>query len=148
MNKGRGKTKAFTLVEVLLAVSLIIAIGGISISVNQNLNLKNDLEIATISTAQTVRKAQMLSREGYRDSRWGVKIQTGELTLYKGESYELRDANFDEKIVIPSGIEISGANDFNFSKLDGAPQQSGNLNLKIKPYENNISVNEKGTVSY
>jgi len=126
----------------------MLAIGAVSISVSQDLYLKNDLEIATISLSQTVREAQMMAKEGYRDSRWGVKVQQEELTLYKGTSYDSRDTIFDEKITIPKGVEITGVDDFNFSKLEGEPQTSGNISLKISSYENNISVNEKGILSY
>lgn len=131
-----------------MAIGLMLAIGAVSISVSQDLYLKNDLEIATISLSQTVREAQMMAKEGYRDSRWGVKVQQEELTLYKGTSYDSRDTTFDEKITIPKGVEITGVDDFNFSKLEGEPQTSGNINLKISSYENNISVNEKGILSY
>ena len=131
-----------------MAIGLMLAIGAVSISVSQDLYLKNDLEIATISLSQTIREAQMMAKEGYRDSRWGVKVQQEELTLYKGTSYDSRDTTFDEKITIPKGVEITGVDDFNFSKLEGEPQTSGNISLKISSYENNISVNEKGILSY
>jgi len=140
--------RAFTLLELLLSMSIIVVIAGITIPVNQLLHVKNDLDMATLSVSQVIRKAQMLSRDGAGDSAWGMKLQPGSATLYKGASYDTRDASFDENTIFPPTIAVSGFDNVNFSKLKGTPQAAGAIKLEIKPYEKNITINEKGTVSY
>ena len=148
----RGKftspRRAFTLIELMLSISIIVVIAGVTIPVNQLLHVKNDLEMATISVSQVIRRAQMLARDGAGDSPWGIKLQSGSATLYKGASYDTRDASFDENTTFPSTIPTSGLDNVNFSKIYGTPQTGGAIKLEIKPYEKNITINEKGTVSY
>ena len=139
---------AFTLIELLLSIAIIVTLAGFTIPINQLLNVKNDLDMATLSVSQSIRRAQMLSREGAGDSAWGVKLDSGGAILYKGTSYETRDASFDENTPYSSAIVASGLDDISFSKLDGAPQDTGSIRLEVKPYEKNITINEKGTVSY
>ncbi len=85
---------------------------------------------------------------GIEDSSWGVKVATGQITLYKGTNFESRSQAKDENTVIPDTIEIAGLNDVVFTRLEGTVVNPGTINLKIKNFEKNISINEQGTVSY
>jgi prepilin-type N-terminal cleavage/methylation domain-containing protein len=153
MNKHRfqknQRNRGFTLFEILLVVALISITAGISIPVYQSFQTRNDLEISGITIAQTLRRAQILSQAVDGDTSWGVNVAVGNITLFKGESFSLRDAGFDEVFSMPTSISVSGLEEIVFEKFTGEPQNTGTTTLtSINNETRSININSKGTVSY
>ncbi|MCX6714011.1 MAG: hypothetical protein NTV48_02810, partial [Candidatus Vogelbacteria bacterium] len=86
----------FSLIEVLLVVSSIAILAGISIPIYQSFQTRNDLDIAVTTIAQSMRRAQVLAQASAGDISYGVRVQTGSITIFKGINYSGRDINFDE----------------------------------------------------
>lgn len=141
--------KGFTLIEIMLVIALMVVIGGISAPVYQSFQVKNNLDVASYTVAQTLRRAQVLSQVGASDSPWGVHIESGSATLFKGASYTSRDTLLDEVSEISTNIIPSGISDIIFSKLLGEPQVTGNIILTTSNDDTKtITINAKGTVEY
>ena len=141
--------KGFTLLEVLLSVATISVIAGIGIPIYQSLQVRNDLDIAAITIAQNFRRAQTLSQAMDGDTTWGVRMQSGNITLFQGASYAGRNVNFDEVFDVPISIAPSGVQEVVFTKFSGEPQITGTVTLTTNTNETrNITINEKGMVSY
>jgi prepilin-type N-terminal cleavage/methylation domain-containing protein len=102
------KTKGFTLIEMMLSVALLGILGGVSVPLYQSFQNQNQLSIATNTTAQTIRRAQILSRANDGDAQWGVYIQMGSVTLFQGDDFDDRDPAFDERTDIATTLSISG----------------------------------------
>jgi prepilin-type N-terminal cleavage/methylation domain-containing protein len=140
---------SFTLLEVLLSVAIVGVLTAISIPVSRNLLIKNDVDVAAVNVVQTLRRAQILSQASDGDTTWGVRIQVGSITLFKGESYAVRDADFDEIFDLPNSITPSGLPEIVFAKLTGYPQITGTLTLTTSIGDvRSISINAKGTIEY
>lgn len=143
--------KGFTLLEVLLSIAIISGMAAFSIPVYQSFQVKNDLDLAASKIIQTLIRAQMLSQGVDGDATWGVKIQTGSITIFKGTSFNTRDANFDEVSTISQSIILSPIilNEIIFNKFSGEPQTQGTINLTSTNNEvKTITINSKGFVSY
>ena len=141
--------KGFTLIEVLLSLALMALLAVMSVPVYQSFQVRNDLDIAAVTLAQTLRRAELLSQAVDGDSTWGVRIESGLITLFKGASYGARDFNFDETFIVPTSITPSGAQEFVFAKLSGAPQSTGTVTFTSSINETRtITVNARGTVGY
>ncbi len=139
----------FTLIEVLLSIALIALITGIGIPVYQTFQVRNDLDIATVSVAQSLRRAQTLAGAVDGDMSWGVQIQSGSMTLFKGASYGARDTTYDEAFQVPTSITPSGVQEIVFTKFTGIPQATGTIILTSSTNETRaITINTKGMVSY
>lgn len=138
----------FTLLEILLAVSILVVITGISIPVFRSLQIRNDTEIAVNTIVQSLRRAQTLSQAVDGDSQWGVKVQPGSIVLFKGSTYAGRVVSFDETFDLPGTIAPSGVTEIIFSKLTGFSQNTGNLVLTAVNSNKTIAINEKGTLEY
>lgn len=135
--------------EVLLSVALIALIAGLSIPVYQTLQVRNDLDVAATTATETLRRAQVLSQAVDGDARWGVHMQSGSITLFQGASYASRNEEFDEVFAVPTVITPSGTKEFVYAKFSGLPQTTGTLTLTSDNDETrNITVNEKGTITY
>lgn len=148
MLKKLNNKKGFTLLELLLSVAIISLLAGLSLPVYRTLMQKNDLDIATTTTALSLRRAQVLSQAVDGDTTWGVKTQTGSIVIFKGTSYATRDSTFDETFDVPTSISISGTTEYVFSKLTGLPQATGTVNLSTESDARTVTMNTKGMVNY
>src|SRR3990167_8395347 len=110
------KNAGFTMIELLLSISIIAIIAGMSAPIYQAFQVRNDLDIATVSIVQSLRRAQILSEAVDGDSSWGVKVQSGSIILFKGVNYATRDINFDEKFDVSASITPSGVSEVAFTK--------------------------------
>lgn len=141
--------KGFTLIELLLSISVVMVLAAIAIPVYSLLQVKNDLDVATNTTLQTLRRAQVLSQAVDGDSSWGVKLQLSDITLFKGASYALRDTTFDEVYTLSGNVTPSGISEVVFSKLLGVPNTTGTLTLTSSNNNvQNITLNSKGFLDY
>ena len=145
----RAKRDGFTLLEVLLSVTLIGVLGAVGAPLYLRLQVKNDLDLAAVSVAQSWRRAQLLSQGVEGDSNWGVKVQTESITLFKGTSYAARDSSFDEVFDVPSVISPTGLTETTFSKVFGRAQTTGTLTLTSLNGESDaLTLNVYGMVEY
>ncbi|KKU82419.1 MAG: Type 4 fimbrial pilin-like protein signal peptide protein [Parcubacteria group bacterium GW2011_GWA2_47_8] len=144
----RGQ-QGFTLLEMLLAVAAIAVIAGIGIPIYQSLQVRNDIDIAATTIAQGARRAQLLSQASQIDSIWGIRVQSGSITLFRGATYATRDATFDELSSLPGTITPSGVQEIVFAKFSGDPQATGAMTLTSNSNEiRTITLNKKGMVNY
>lgn len=140
--------QGFTLIEILLSISLIAALAGVSTPIYRLLQVRNDLDITINSLAQTLRRAQILSSAVDGDTTWGVNIQNGSLTLFKGSSFTSRDSTYDETFNISSSISVSGLQEVVYAKFAGLPQSIGTTTLTTSSDSRSITINTKGTLSF
>lgn len=141
----------FSLIEVLLSVALIALLSGLAAPVFLRLQTKNDLDLAVVNLTQSLRRAQVQSQAVDGDISWGVKIQTGNLTLFKGASFAdppYRDTTYDETSDLNPNITLSGPTEIVFAKFTGLPQTIGTITFSINSDSVTLNVNEKGMVNY
>ncbi|OGC38607.1 hypothetical protein A2V54_02000 [candidate division WWE3 bacterium RBG_19FT_COMBO_53_11] len=146
--KNKVTRGGFTILEILLSIAVIGILSGILIPVSRSFQLINDLDVAANTTVQTLRRAQLLSQAMDGDTSWGVRVQSGNITLFKGASYASRDPAFDETFSSPS-VTVSGLQEVVFSKFLGTPQTTGTLVLTSANNEvREIVINGKGRIDY
>lgn len=139
----------FTLVEVLLSVSIIGLLVGMSLPVYASFQNRNDLDITTQSVADALRRAQIYSRGVSGDSEWGVEIQSNAVTLFKGATFASRDTTYDEVTTIPGSIAVAGLSEVMFTKLSAVPSTTGNITLTASTNDiRTVTINAKGMVYY
>lgn len=141
--------QGFTLMEVLLSIATVAIIAGISVPVYQSFQTRNDLDIATVSVAQTLRRAQLFSQAVAGDASWGVYVTSGSATLFKGDSFAARDNSYDEIFEAPTSLTPSGTPEIVFAKFTGLPQTTGAIIFTSNANETRTTtINAKGMVSY
>jgi prepilin-type N-terminal cleavage/methylation domain-containing protein len=141
--------RGFTLIEMLLSVGIIALLAGLTTPVYQSFNNRNELDITAQSLASALRRAQVYARSVHGDSQWGVEIQSGAITLFKGSVFASRDTTYDEVSVISSSTAVTGTSEILFAKLSGAPASTGSVTLTdINNEVRTVTINAKGMVSY
>ena len=141
--------RGFSLIELLLSVSIIGLLAGMTWPVYQSFQKRNDLDATTQSITDALRRAASYARSGNGDSAWSVRIQSDSAILYRGATYASRNTAFDEPTSISSAFTVAGMTDISFAKLTALPSATGSVILTAD--SNNIrtiAINEKGMVSY
>jgi len=141
--------RGFTLLEVLLSVTIIAMVAGLSLPFYLSFQTRNELDISTTTVVDMLRRAQNYSRNGNGDSQWGVALQSGNATLFKGSSYSARDTSYDETWSM-GAVTNAGMSEVTYSKVAAAPNTSGTITLTSTPTNETrtITLNAKGMVNY
>ncbi len=137
MNKN-----GFTLVELLVVVSIFLILIATAVPVYGNLQVRTQLNESVSQAIQAIRIAREQSRAGYNDSQHGVYFEMNvaskdRFILYQGESYATRNSDYDIITELDSSISIvnssflltSGDIDINFSKNLALPNNTGSMAL-------------------
>lgn len=139
----------FTLVEAIIALAVIGLLGGLAIPVFSSLQVGNDLDIASTAVAQSLRRAQVLAQGVDGDRRWGVRVEAGQVVLFRGPSFAARDAGFDERFELAANLTVSGLQEVAFTRVTGLPLASGATTVTSSTGEfRTITINGKGMVAY
>lgn len=139
----------FTLPEVVLSISVIAILAGITVPIFQQSQVRNDLEISATTVSQSLRRAQSLAQAVDGDTSWGVKVMDGTITLFKGVSFATRDASRDEIFNLANSISVTGSPEVIFSKLTGLANAVATITINSNIGETRtVTINEKGMVSY
>lgn len=143
------KTSGFSVPEMMLTVSAIAIIAAIGIPVYERLNVRNELEIAKISLAQSYRRAIVLAQAQVGDMAHGVYVATGTITVFRGNSYATRDPSYDETFTFPDNITHSGLLEMVFAKFTGRATTTGTTTLtSLEGWTRSISVSSESVVSF
>jgi len=137
----------FTLLEVLLSITLVSALLIVSTMVYYPLMLRNELTVAVNQTTEALARAFFLSAGAQSDSEWGVHLETGSATVFKGASYSSSDL-YNEVYSIAQSVSFSNLTDIVFLKMTGLPQSTGTITLTSSIGSKNVTINSKGTISY
>lgn len=140
-----SKTGAFTLVEMLLSIGLILALAGVSIPLYANYQNQHEVNSTALLVKRTLRSAQLNATSSKNDSSWGVKLQVGQLYLFEGSDFSSRNTEEDIKFEYPENITITATTDeIIFSKVYGELLNPVTINMSTDNISRSIQINEKG----
>ncbi len=140
--------RGVTLIEVLLTVALLSILAGLSLPATTTLLSLRNLDSATATLVQTLRRAALLSQSGAADSQWGVATDGNRVTLFRGASYAARDQGADEISSPPAGVTFSGDTEAVFEKVSGTLVTAKTITIHSSHESQSISISQTGVVSY
>lgn len=144
MNKKNG----FTLLELLLAISMMGILAVLATPMYLSLQAENEMSITAITIEDILHRAQLKSQAVDGDSAWGVNIKTGSLTIFKGQNFANRDQAFDEIFSLSGAVELSGTTEIIFSPLFGTPNVIGTIKLAhLDGRQTQLSINGMGIIN-
>lgn len=146
-NKLFQKNKGLTLIEIMLSLAIMGIIALFSVPVYQSFIAKNDIEIASQTISSTIRHAQISSMGMIGNSGWGIKIESGQIIMFRGASYASREVSYDEFFSLPATITPSGISEIVFEKVTGFPSQTGSIIITSTNSDTRILIlNSKGVI--
>lgn len=138
MHSSHRFAKGFTLMEMTLVVGLFaVLVAGTGISLSRFFT-QSQLQEYGVQVTQSLRRAQTSALAGYYNSDWGVALQAADhqVTLFRGSSFTGRNPAFDERIALPSLLEVEaislagGGSEIIFNRVTGVTNQSGSFQLR------------------
>lgn len=138
----------FTLLEILLSVSMIAILAAITLPVQRVFFTKNALVDTSNILVSSLRQAESFARASVDDSEWGLNVSSATITLFQGTSFATRDSEKDIAVSIPSNIGISGTTEYFFAKATGLPTASGATTLtNIDGNARTVTVSDHGVIT-
>jgi Tfp pilus assembly protein FimT len=125
-------TKGFTVVELLITISIIILVAAAPAPIYANYQVTSQLNENSSQIIQTIRIARESSAARLRNSAFGVKFLPHSYILYQGSSYATRVSDYDRDIAIEDSVTINTTlvnDEINFSKSLAVPSNAGNIIL-------------------
>jgi prepilin-type N-terminal cleavage/methylation domain-containing protein len=145
----RGQSRGFTLPELLLTLAVIAIMVGTGAAVFLGYERRNALDNAAAVIVENLRRASVLAEAMADDASWGVAINGGNVTLFRGTSFATRNQNFDEMFELGSAIAHTGLAEVIFAKTTGLPETSGSMTLTTNTNAaRTITINTQGMVAF
>lgn len=140
--------KAFTLIEILVVLSLFSIVVMIGVPLSQSNLVQSELETAVEVSVSSIRIAESYSRSGKYDSEWGVNFQNNRVIVYKGNVFATREQQYDIETVFSDKITFTGLSEVSFSKIRGIPANTGSIFINTPYGDHTISINTFGGLNY
>jgi len=140
--------RGFTLIELLMTLAII---GVLLVAVPTTFGSfqeKHAIDLAVQTTVQSLRRAQIRAQAVEGDQAWGVFIQNGSVTVFRGSSYLTRDVSFDEAVPISASITLTGLSEVIYHKMNGEPQTTGTTIFETAYETRTVTIFEKGALLY
>ena len=141
------KRDGFTLLELLLSVSLVALLAAISAPMYLSLQAENEVVISATTIGDVLRRGQIRAQAVDADSSWGVEMVSSTVTIFKGNNFIARDQGFDENYNLAPTVNVSGLNEVVFDKFSGWTSASGTIMIThLNGRQKNVSINQLGIV--
>ena len=137
------KKSGYTLIELLIVVSLIITIGTMTAPFASGFLIRIYQESTVNSIISALHRAQSLSLDGKGSTAWGI-CQTGNnIRVYQGSC---ASPTIKEDTSIPATVTVTGLSDVTFSRITGEPSSTLTIVITSGAGTKNITLNELGVV--
>ena len=132
----------------MLAVTMLILLSGTAFVLSYAHQVRYELEATVEAAGQALSWARNLARGAEGDANWGVKVNSGQITLFRGGSYAARRAGFDKVFPLPKSVNATGTTEIVFARLTGYPLATGTIMFfATEQATRTIAVNARGTIS-
>lgn len=133
----------YSLIELLLVVTLIIILGASTTPFLSNFIQRSAMETTKFRFVSFLRKAQANTMDGKLGSNWGVCLSSGVLRLYAGSCVSPTQSFTHE---IPNTISVSGFSDLEFSSIRGEPSTTATVTFSSDIDTQTVTINSVGMV--
>lgn len=140
--------KGITLFEVIITIAVFTLLIGVLSSSAFDFYQEREFDVHFKSIVQSLRRAQLNSMTGERESSFGLYFGMNYYVLFKGDSYAKRDLAFDEVFDLAGDLSFSGISEIVFSKVKGLPSDRGDIILTSSDKSRTININEIGKIEY
>lgn len=144
-----------TLLETLVAVSIMTMIGAVILASLNNFRAQKTMDAAVEEVLAAFSQAHFDTISSRNDQQYGVHIDTDKVTYFVGPTYTAGTAtNVIYRFVVP--VEIvnvslaGGGNDVLFDRLTGGTSESGTFVIRAKANSTlmtTVTINGTGAIS-
>jgi len=143
----------FTLIEILIVISIIVVLLAISTSSFTNINKAESLKADVRNIISVIDEARGKTLSSKNSSQYGVHFEEFNTTLFTGAIYSSGNPTNQVtglgSLTHISSISLNGGgSDVIFDRLTGATSQSGTITVTLKDSSDskNISISSTGII--
>ncbi len=124
MNLSNQRTNGFTLLELMIVISLMVSFAILTIPYTMSFYQSRAVEEQSRIMVNVLERAQSHAITAKEDSDWGVRFfhETNEYLFFKGERYDIRDSDYDQTFKTAQGVVTEGVIEIVFRKNTGEPK--------------------------
>jgi prepilin-type N-terminal cleavage/methylation domain-containing protein len=142
----KRKKLGFTLLEIMLVITLIGILLGIFMPAFSSLFFRNNIDSAGEKIKTELYRAHSYARSSKNDSSWGLYIENNRIILFSGNSYSNRDATKDEIESLSGNLNISGLTEIVFQKNSGLILNPGEISISSRGVNKIIGINSQSLI--
>ncbi len=147
----KEKQKGFTLMELMIVVTLIILLGGITVHYTYSLLQRQIVQNQGRTFVVVLRDVQSRAIKGLGDSDWGIYIDEDHYIIFKGSSFNTGDPIYNYKISPAYAIIFEGSNipgEIIFEKDSGSVtiEEDEEITLKFRDENVKINISKQGKI--
>lgn len=144
-----ASSRGFTLIELLIVVAITVIISSLGLFLNLDFYKTYALSSERDIVVGILMKARNKAANNFNQSAHGVFVDTNGYTIFKGSSYALRNASYDELIKRNNSVTASGIQEVVFEQLTGGlTTLEGDIVLDNNVKSVNISLNNEGRINW
>lgn len=147
--------RGFTVLEILIVITVFVVMAGIvtvSLSRYTRAQAVTGAATALVSELEDARSRTLASRGGVQ---YGVHLEDGSITLFRGETYDPNSAqnevtSLDPRVTLTPSLASGGA-DIVFERLSGETDDHGTIVVALASdaaFARTIILQQTGLISY
>lgn len=136
----------FTLIEVMLTMSLVVLIAILSAPFYGQFIFSQEVAVTRDELVGSFSKARLYSMLGKGGTTWGVALDDGRIVLFRGTSFAGRDGGFDEIFPLHPSVTVSGMTEVVFASPTGQPDSQPTITISGDGAEEIWAMNSEGAV--
>lgn len=140
--------KGFSLIEMIVVISIISIVGSISLVTYNTLRYVGDARHAAYVFVDALKEAQNKAKIMEYDTAWGVKVNTVDTVVFSGASYSGRETVRDKVYTLPNNLTISGPTEIVFAKFTGLPDTSGTTTFSNAFGVSSVFISNSGVINF
>ncbi len=137
----------FSLLEVIMVMAILAVIFGFGYFVNFDFYRNYALQSEKDTLISLLRRARSQSLNNISRTAHGLYIDASSYTLFYGNSFSGRDAQWDQIASRASGINISGISEVVFQPLSATSTASGTITLTNGTKSLYLDINNEGRIN-
>ena len=134
--KISGVNNGFTLIEIIIAISIMVFLFSASISYYFATNESTKLSTSAQDIISSIKLAKNRTVASLASSSYGLHFENNQYVMFRGVSYSASDPN-NIFYAVPTGIEIAnialegGGSDVVFDRITGKVVNNGSINVRV-----------------
>lgn len=136
--------RGFTIVEMLLVIALIGIVGAFMTTIDAGVAPAYRFVRDTEAVVDLIREAQHGAARAQYDSHTGVYIDTDIAVAYVGESYDVRDEEYDRVVPLATPIDATLPIEIHFTSPSGVADERYELHFDDSVRERMLVVELNG----
>lgn len=141
-----ASSDAFTLIEVLVVLGILVLILGFGITVGFDSIHRSSLRSEQNGLITTLERARSKAVNNIDEMAHGVHFTGTSYTLFEGIDWATHSTALDEVFTLPSGYSLTGPTDIIFAQLS-VDTTGGNISVTDGSGSYTIAVNSEGGIN-